>query len=169
VVDDQIRHQPIITGNRLDIGPLAKIFIDLKIVDDAEAVITAIGKERQNMHSADGLADMGLQKAVQRPQGSFPLRADRSSISDEDYIGLVPQMLFSDFSTLDHLALVRPEQVNHALGESVAVMLGIYHAQMQGEPLQQMVDSSAIIHDLACRFKKPLDRDRSNEALLCGA
>ena len=78
-------------------------------------------------------------------------------------------MLVSDFSPLDHLACIWPEEIDDALCQHFTIMIGIDHAQMRCETLQQMGHGSAIIHDMDCRSKKQLDPDGIIGALLCSA
>ena len=68
VIDDEIRHEPIFAGDRLDILPLTKGFIHLAVVQYRETVIRTVGKEGQNMDTGDDIMEVPIKEGLQGVQ-----------------------------------------------------------------------------------------------------
>jgi hypothetical protein len=69
VIDHQVRHQVILGADGEHVIPVAEVFIDAQVVDHGEAVVGAVGVERQHVHARQAALRMLVQPVLERLQG----------------------------------------------------------------------------------------------------
>jgi len=70
--------------------PIAQRGFDLSIIDHREAVIAAPGKERQEMHTAEGVWQAGVEKGFQCFQRWAIAVEQAVAIGDQPLVSLAP-------------------------------------------------------------------------------
>ena len=90
MVQHQIRHQPKIVGNPVDVLPITQRAVDRAIVGNGKTVIRGEWKKRQDMHTIDHALQIGEQKIMEQIERFVFTVHDGVAIGDEVGILLGP-------------------------------------------------------------------------------
>ena len=90
VVDDQIRHEPVVDRQGLHVVPAAERRVHGAVVDDGKAVVGAVREERQDVQAGHGIADARVEKAPERRERRLAVRANHVAVGDEHGVALIP-------------------------------------------------------------------------------
>ncbi len=93
MVEHQVDHQIMVTGQAPDIGPVAQLRVDLAVVDHREAVVAAPGEEGQHMDTAeDGLQALA-KELIEHRQGALVGIQQGVAVDDQPLVLLAPERL----------------------------------------------------------------------------
>ena len=90
MIEHQIGHQVVMTGELADMRPVAKLTVHFPVVDHREAVVATPREEGQHVYTTNAITQACLKKFAKHSQWRHPLFYNGVTIANHPLIFFAP-------------------------------------------------------------------------------